>query len=53
MAQGHSVDDYLETIYFLAFPIGEYHPVDGRFADARVARRGDARDLARVGRARC
>src|ERR671939_467402 len=22
----HSVDDYLETIYFLAFPIGEYHP---------------------------
>src|ERR671933_1287036 len=27
MAQGHSVDDYLETIYFLAFPIGEYRPV--------------------------
>jgi DtxR family Mn-dependent transcriptional regulator len=26
MAQGHSVDDYLETIYFLAFPIGEYTP---------------------------
>ena len=25
-AQGHSVDDYLETIYFLAFPIGEYRP---------------------------
>jgi len=24
--QGHSVDDYLETIYFLAFPIGEYVP---------------------------
>src|SRR3954471_16371149 len=24
--QGHSVDDYLETIYFLAFPIGEYRP---------------------------
>lgn len=24
MAQGHSVDEYLETIYFLAFPIGEY-----------------------------
>ncbi len=22
--QGHSVDEYLETIYFLAFPIGEY-----------------------------
>ncbi|HZD88356.1 MAG TPA: metal-dependent transcriptional regulator [Gaiellaceae bacterium] len=25
-APGHSVDDYLETIYFLAFPIGEYTP---------------------------
>jgi Mn-dependent DtxR family transcriptional regulator len=23
---GHSVDEYLETIYFLAFPIGEYSP---------------------------
>ena len=22
----HGVDDYLETIYFLAFPIGEYRP---------------------------
>jgi DtxR family Mn-dependent transcriptional regulator len=28
MAAGHSVDEYLETIYFLAFPIGEYHPRD-------------------------
>ena len=27
MAQGHSVDEYLETIYFLAFPIGEYRPM--------------------------
>ena len=26
MAAGHSVDEYLETIYFLAFPIGEYRP---------------------------
>jgi DtxR family Mn-dependent transcriptional regulator len=25
-ASGHSVDEYLETIYFLAFPIGEYMP---------------------------
>ena len=24
--QGHSLDEYLETIYFLAFPIGEYTP---------------------------
>jgi Mn-dependent DtxR family transcriptional regulator len=23
---GHSVDDYIETIYFLAFPVGEYRP---------------------------
>jgi DtxR family Mn-dependent transcriptional regulator len=29
MAQGHSVDEYLETIYFLAFPIGEYTPRSG------------------------
>ena len=27
--QGHSVDEYLETIYFLAFPIGEYTPKAG------------------------
>jgi DtxR family transcriptional regulator, Mn-dependent transcriptional regulator len=26
-AQRHSVDEYLETIYFLAFPIGEYRPI--------------------------
>ncbi len=26
MAPGHSIDEYLETIYFLAFPIGEYTP---------------------------
>jgi Mn-dependent DtxR family transcriptional regulator len=35
---GHSVDDYLETIYFLAFPIGEYQPATGSAAIAsRVA----------------
>jgi DtxR family transcriptional regulator, Mn-dependent transcriptional regulator len=35
---GHSVDDYLETIYFLAFPIGEYQPTTGSSAiAARVA----------------
>ena len=29
MAHGHhSVDEYLETIYFLAFPIGEYRPLN-------------------------
>jgi DtxR family Mn-dependent transcriptional regulator len=26
VATSHSVDEYLETIYFLAFPIGEYAP---------------------------
>ena len=26
MAARHSIDEYLETIYFLAFPIGEYTP---------------------------
>jgi DtxR family transcriptional regulator, Mn-dependent transcriptional regulator len=26
-SRAHSVDDYLETIYFLAFPVGEYGPV--------------------------
>jgi DtxR family Mn-dependent transcriptional regulator len=36
--QGHSVDEYLETIYFLAFPIGEYRPATGANAIAsRVA----------------
>ena len=35
---GHSVDDYLETIYFLAFPIGEYRPATASNAIAsRVA----------------
>src|SRR5688500_11431953 len=39
MAQGHSVDEYLETIYFLAFPIGEYRPytVGSPTLAARVA----------------
>ena len=35
---GHSVDEYLETIYFLAFPIGEYRPATESAAIAsRVA----------------
>jgi DtxR family Mn-dependent transcriptional regulator len=29
MADRHSIDEYLETIYFLAFPIGEYRPLGG------------------------
>jgi DtxR family Mn-dependent transcriptional regulator len=39
MAQGHSIDTYLETIYFLAFPVGEYGPVvkDSPAVASRVA----------------
>src|SRR3712207_7046966 len=39
MAQGHSTDEYLETIYFLAVPIGEYRPltVGSPTLSARVA----------------
>jgi DtxR family Mn-dependent transcriptional regulator len=36
--RAHSIDEYLETIYFLAFPIGEYRPAAGSAAIAsRVA----------------
>jgi DtxR family transcriptional regulator, Mn-dependent transcriptional regulator len=37
--EGHSVDEYLETIYFLAFPIGEYRPMSAGLPTvaARVA----------------
>jgi len=34
---GHSVDEYLEVIYFLAFPIGEYRPAGESAIAARVA----------------
>ena len=37
-AHGHSPEDYLEAIYFLVSPIGEYQPADGSPANAaRVA----------------
>ena len=37
-AHGHSVEDYLEAIYFLVSPIGEYQPAEGSPANAaRVA----------------
>jgi DtxR family Mn-dependent transcriptional regulator len=39
MAQGHSVDEYLETIYFLAFPIGEYRPTTSAGSPATLATR--------------
>jgi DtxR family Mn-dependent transcriptional regulator len=35
--QGHSVDEYLEVIYFLAFPIGEYRPAGESAIASRVA----------------
>ena len=44
------IDEYLETIYFLAFPIGEYTPKGAGLAPARLARRRDAARLARLGR---
>lgn len=34
----HSVDDYLEALYFLAFPVGEYGPMAGRGRPAPAAR---------------
>jgi len=39
MGRSHSHDEYLETIYFLAFPVGEYGPVvrDSPALAARVA----------------
>ena len=38
-AHAHTVDEYLETVYFLAFPVGEYGPVvrDSPALAARVA----------------
>jgi DtxR family Mn-dependent transcriptional regulator len=44
--QGHSVDEYLETIYFLAFPVGEYRPATG--ADAIASR---VAEMLRISRA--
>jgi len=52
MAQGHSVDEYLETIYFLAFPIGEYtprgagsHPLASRVAEMLHVSRASAGEM--------
>jgi len=47
MAQGHSIDDYIETIYFLAFPVGEYRPAT-RGAPALAARVADMLDVSRA-----
>ena len=50
-AQGHSVDEYLETIYFLAFPIGEYRPASG--ANAIASRVAEMLGISRASPARC
>ncbi|MGH3070982.1 MAG: metal-dependent transcriptional regulator [Gaiellaceae bacterium] len=47
MAQGHSVDEYLETIYFLAFPIGEYRP-DPNSSTAIASRVADMLGVSRA-----
>ncbi len=47
MAAGHSVDDYLETIYFLAFPIGEYKP-DTKGAPTLAVRVADMLGVSRA-----
>ena len=38
MAAGHGIDEYLETIYFLAFPIGEYRPAPADTTQTIAAR---------------
>ena len=38
MAERHSIDEYLETIYFLAFPIGEYSPQSSGSAPTLASR---------------
>ena len=47
MAHGHNVDDYLEAIYFLAFPVGEYGPV-ARGTPALAARVADLLGVSRA-----
>ena len=42
---GHSVDEYLEVIYFLAFPIGEYAPAEGLLGLRRAFAVAGARTL--------
>jgi DtxR family transcriptional regulator, Mn-dependent transcriptional regulator len=44
---GHSVDEYLETIYFLAFPIGEYKP-DPKNSSAIASRVADMLGVSRA-----
>ena len=48
MAQGHSVEDYIETIYFLAFPVGEYRPAAARGSPTLAVRVADMLGVSRA-----
>jgi DtxR family Mn-dependent transcriptional regulator len=47
MSTGHGIDEYLETIYFLAFPIGEYKPMAGS-SQAIASRVAEMLDVSRA-----
>ena len=47
LVAGHSVDEYLETIYFLAFPIGEYRP-DTKGSSTLAVRVGEMLGVSRA-----
>jgi Mn-dependent DtxR family transcriptional regulator len=48
MAHGHSIDDYIETIYFLAFPIGEYRPAAAKGSPTLAVRVADMLGVSRA-----
>jgi DtxR family transcriptional regulator, Mn-dependent transcriptional regulator len=45
---GHSTDEYLETIYFLAFPVGEYSPPSKGTAPTLAVRVADMLHVSRA-----
>src|SRR6188472_2647377 len=45
---GHSIDEYLETIYFLAFPVGEYSPPSKGTAPTLAVRVADMLHVSRA-----
>lgn len=48
MLQGHSIQDYIETIYFLTLPVGEYKPDGGRGFPTQAARVADMLGVSRA-----
>src|ERR687893_3217933 len=48
MAQGHSIDDYIETIYYLAFPVGEYRPAAAKGEATLAVRVADMLGVSRA-----